>query len=494
MRDWIFGANPIEPVGSSVSDGVSARIVDPATGVGLFNPNTDLDVTGVDPVTGDEAPSGTDIGFGGPVLDRIERGLYNGSFQIPPLDPDAPIISDTADAGYNPLRYWRLVQVSGSAVTASWADETVTLALNAGAAGDDGAFEQLHRINRSDYQRWAYVITGHVSASTTSSANAYLEGQFLDADLVATGSAVRDEADSGTFAVIMGATPSDAVYLRVRFGIERDALADSGTASRAWSEVNVHAAPDALYLSNTTERAASITATGATGYFRLRPDADAAPEVQVEAAVDVLSPVRVLNGAATVIAAMPVGLAPYAYPIGLPQDATSGGALNLDTVALGAGGARAIPILVPSLMLVDGCSIWSTDTASLRTAEWALYWDQGEGTTDNLVSVHDAFIGSAMGTFSFTPGAASVRTSTATGGPLRIAPGVYWLVIRNTSTARTFGVGFSSVGSLAVGHMRADTAQPSLTVTIDISGWTTSNGIMLARLNGRIGAESAGFV
>lgn len=493
MRDWIFGANPIEPVGSSVSDGVAARIVDPATGVGLFNPNTDLEVTGVDPVTGDEAPSGTDIGFGGPVLDRIERGLYNGSFQIPPLDPDAPIISDTADAGYNPLRYWRLVQVSGSAVSASWTDETVTLALGAGAAGDDGAFEQLHRINRSDYQRWAYVITGHVSASTSSSANAYLEGQFLDADLVATGSAVRDEADTGTFAVIMGATPADAVYLRVRFGIERDALAATGTASRAWSEVNVHAAPDALYLSNTTERAASITATGATGYFLLRPDADAAPEVQIEADVNTSSPVRVKNGSGTLIGAIANGLAPFASPSGLSNAATSTTTLNLAAVSGGLGGARAIPIVVPALMLLESLSIWSTDTANLRAAEWALFWDQGEATTSTFVNLVSPLLGSAVGTFSFTPGAASVQTSTATGGPYRLAPGVYWLVIRNTSSARTFGLGSVAAGDLAIANHRQST-MAAITVSLDISAWTAANGIPLVRLNGRIGAESAGFV
>lgn len=494
VRPWIVGSNDLEPIGSSITDGITGRIADPVTGAGLFNPNTDPNVVGIDPITGVEAPSGTDIGFSSWARGRIDRGLYNADLAIPPPDPDAPINSDPSDAGYNPLPGWRLVNVSGSSVTATWEDGAVTFALGEGAAGDDGAIEQLHAVNRSLYQRWTYAITGYVSASVEASANAYMEGQFLDADLATTGSAVRAEGDSGAFTVVMGATPTDAVYLRVRMGIERDALAVTGTASRTWTEATVHAAPDRLYLSNRTGALASIAGDGVGGYFKLYPDTTGSQHIELDTEPHMDSPVRVTNTAGDLIGAVPVGLAPFAYPLGLDSFATSSGSLALDTVAAGVGGARAIPIHVPALMLVESLSIWSTDTGSARTAEWALYWDGGDASSSTFIG-YDAFLSGVLGTFSFTPGgSASVRTSTATGAPLRLAPGIWWLVIRNTSTARTFGLGYQAAGDLAVARHRFDAAAAALSVSLDISGWSDSNAMPLVRLNGRIGAEAAEFI
>lgn len=494
MRPWIVGSNDLEPIGSSITDGITGRIADPVTGAGLFNPNTDPNVVGIDPITGVEAPSGTDIGFSSWARGRIDRGLYNADLAIPPPDPDAPINSDPSDAGYNPLPGWRLVNVSGSSVTATWEDGAVTFALGEGAAGDDGAIEQLHAVNRSLYQRWTYAITGYVSASVEASANAYLAGQFLDADLVATGSAVRTEADSGAFTVVMGATPTDAVYLRVRLGIERDALAVTGTASRTWTEATVHAAPDRLYLSNRTGALASIAGDGVGGYFKLYPDTTGSGVIELDTEPEYRSPIRAINSNGDLIGAVPIGLAPFAYPIGMNSRATSAGALDLETVAAGVGGARAIPIHVPSLMLLDSLSIYNTDTANARAAEWGLYWDAADAASSTFIG-RDAFVSGVLGTFSFTPGgAASVRTSTATSAPVTLAPGIWWLVIRNTSTARTFGLGYEGAGDLAVARHRYSAAQAALSVSIDISGWSDSNAMPLVRLNGRIGAEAAEFI
>ena len=494
MRPWIVGSNDLEPVGSSISDGITGRIADPVTGAGLFNPNTDPNVVGIDPITGVEAPAGTDIGFSSWSRGRIDRGLYNADLSVPPVDPDAPINSDPSDAGYNPLPGWKLVNVSGSSVTATWSDGAVALALGEGAAGDDGAIEQLHAVNRSLYQRWAYAITGYVSASVGASANAVLEGRFLTEDGTPTGSAVRAEGDSGAFTVVMGATPTDAVYLRVRMGIERDALAVTGTASRTWTEATVHAAPDRLYLSNRTGALASIAGDGVGGYFKLYPDTTGSKHIELDTEPHSQSPVRVTNEDGDLIGAVPIGLAPFAYPLGLDSFATASGSLALDTVAAGVGGARAIPILVPALMLVESLSIWSTDTGSARTAEWALYWDGGDASSSTFIG-YDAFLSGVLGTFSFTPGgSASVQTSMATGAPLRLAPGIWWLVIRNTSTARTFGLGYQAAGDLAVARHRFDAAAAALSVSLDISGWSDSNAMPLVRLNGRIGAEAAEFV
>lgn len=111
VRPWIVGSNPAEPVGSSVSDGYTGRLTDPSSGAGIFNPNTDPAVVGVDPLTGVEAPSGTDMSFGAPVIRQVLTGVINGDFVVlPPLGSvgsgdsrDWAIDSDPASATYNPL-------------------------------------------------------------------------------------------------------------------------------------------------------------------------------------------------------------------------------------------------------------------------------------------------------------------------------------------------------------------------------------------------------
>lgn len=458
-------------------------------GGGLLTTNSNPAVSGVDPLTGATAPTGTDVGWSSATRSSLKRGTWNGDFGQGPADPTLPLADD------NFVPYWRFKQPSGTSAVGAWSSGAITLALASGAAGDDGCLEQLFPVNQSAAQQWAYSATANVSASSDASSKAYLDGQFVQSDgSTATGSLVTaTSTGTGIVTVVMGATPTDAVYLRVRFGIRRDALSTGSTASRTFTECSVQEAPPVLYLSNYTGRTAAISASGSTGFFRLRNDALATRVMELGQAVDSNSPIRVKNDSGTLIGAIANGLAPFASPSGLSNAATSTTALNLAAVAAGLGGARAIPIVVPSLMLLESLSIWSTDTANLRTAEWALFWDQGEAATSTFVNLVSPSLGSAVGTFSFTPGAASVQTSTATGGPYRLAPGVYWLVIRNTSAARTFGLGSVAAGDLAIANHRQST-MAAITVSLDISAWTSANGIPLVRLNGRIGAEAAGFV
>ena len=111
--------NPYDVIGQTIGDGFTGRITDPVTGAGHFNANTDPNVVGIDPLTGSEAPAGTDVGFGAATRRFLTAGVYNGDFAVPPSDPPGAIVSDTADADYNALPYWRAYRPdNGSAVGA----------------------------------------------------------------------------------------------------------------------------------------------------------------------------------------------------------------------------------------------------------------------------------------------------------------------------------------------------------------------------------------
>lgn len=183
-----------------------------------------------------------------------------------------------------------------------------------------------------------------------------------------------------------------------------------------------------------------------------------------------------------------VGQLPYALPLGLGIDAVGTGTANLAAVTAGNAGANAIPIPVYAPLTPYRLTIRNIDTvATLRTAQWSLYVDRQDGTN----SLRRVLVGSG---FSFTPaGAASNQSDTPTTNPL-LAPGVYWLVIRNTSAAVTFGLATVAEGTLNTGNLRrTTTAVAGLGATLDVSGWTAGVAQALVRLEGTIGNEAAAF-
>lgn len=185
---------------------------------------------------------------------------------------------------------------------------------------------------------------------------------------------------------------------------------------------------------------------------------------------------------------MNVGFAPYAYPIGAGPTNTATVARNLAAVSAGNGGAIAIPIVVTSHMLFARVGVWNTDIANARSAEWRLYEDR----LDNSNSLNE--IAGANGTWSFTPSAASFRSSPAAVNPTYIAPGLYWLVIRNTSSTQTFGVGEQAAGTLA--HNTCQTKSiPALGSTLDFiaATWTKQTSLPGVILEGKVFADSTVF-
>ena len=193
MRPWVVGANPLEPVGSSVSDGITGRVADPVTGAGLFNPNTDPNVVGIDAITGSDAPAGTDVGFGAGVMALLERGVYNGDFSLPPPRPELPINSDPSDVGYNPLPHWVLETVSGAGdeIQFYWvADVTrpsggYIQVVASGAGSCRRQLRQLLRIASSGSGRFAHSFGATVEGESVSGPTglfAQLEADYLQQD------------------------------------------------------------------------------------------------------------------------------------------------------------------------------------------------------------------------------------------------------------------------------------------------------------------------
>lgn len=181
------------------------------------------------------------------------------------------------------------------------------------------------------------------------------------------------------------------------------------------------------------------------------------------------------------------GWLPFSYAIGNNHTSVQTTTINLAQINSGNAGAIAIPFVLDAPMRLQGITIRNIDTANLRTAEWAIYGDP-QTIDNNLVQL---IVGSA---FSFTPVAASDRSANISGVPERLYPGQYWLVIRNTSTTQTFGLGLVGAGTMNTPNLcRTNTTVAALGATLDISAWTAQTYQALARLNGRIGAETAAF-
>jgi hypothetical protein len=178
-----------------------------------------------------------------------------------------------------------------------------------------------------------------------------------------------------------------------------------------------------------------------------------------------------------------VGQQPFALTMGLGHDSVQTG--NFALVAN--GGAIMVPILLVAPMTLYRIAFRGTDTTLLRTAEWGLYVDRQDGTA-NLYRV-------ATGTgFSFTAAAAANRTDTPTTNPL-LAPGMYWLVIRNTHASNTLGIGSVAQGTLGTtfNTCRVSTSVGALGATLATASFAANSGEALTRIEGRIVNETGAF-
>jgi hypothetical protein len=141
----------------------------------------------------------------------------------------------------------------------------------------------------------------------------------------------------------------------------------------------------------------------------------------------------------------PAGFTVVAYPPAFPTMDAFTSSTTLAAVSSSLAGAAVAPILLTAPMFLKAFRLRSNDTSLLRTAEARLYVSR----LDNSATCN--FVAGTDTTWSFTPGAASGQTSAdVSGAPVLLPPGLYFLVVRNTSSSNTFALA-TSVGTPTMG-------------------------------------------
>lgn len=182
-----------------------------------------------------------------------------------------------------------------------------------------------------------------------------------------------------------------------------------------------------------------------------------------------------------------VGFMPYAYPIGCgPRDAAT------TTISLAvSGGSAATAVVLEGHMLLESVTMRELSTAQQRgPISFYVYEDR----LDNSGTL--SLVTGATGTLAqFTPSAASNRTINVTSPPVYLAPGVYWIVLRNENNSRAANAGGIAAGTMALNVMQTQTLGSAPGATLDfITGWTKAatpwTGL---RLNGRVFGQAVVF-
>lgn len=215
-----FTANKV--VGDVYPQGADApyqRLVN-TRGGGFLTTNSDPSVVGVDPLTGETAPVGTDVGFAAPLRRFIQTGVLNGDFSQGPPDPDMPISDD------NPLPYWTWtpdsdgrvsLSITADAAAASGYKAEFTFSAPQASTSAGQKLYQLIPVPMSQGQQYRVLVSAWVSSSASATMQMFY--QFYRADgVTAIGSEVA--AGGGTGAQEQkfdaGLVPPTASYLRLR--------------------------------------------------------------------------------------------------------------------------------------------------------------------------------------------------------------------------------------------------------------------------------------
>jgi hypothetical protein len=157
-----------------------------------------------------------------------------------------------------------------------------------------------------------------------------------------------------------------------------------------------------------------------------------------------------------------VGWQHVAFPILGPQSVANTNNLVAN------GGTIVVPMLLIGHMLLRSISWRNADTTLARSMEWRLYEDRNNASN----SVDE--IAGANGSESFTATAASTRPVAATGAPVYLGPGVYWMAVRNTHATQTLGVNVSGTFTMTPNVAQTKTLGSSLGSTLDLvaATWT----------------------
>lgn len=189
---------------------------------------------------------------------------------------------------------------------------------------------------------------------------------------------------------------------------------------------------------------------------------------------------------------MPIGWLPYAVPMGY-----SGAAGALGSVTLAAnGGSAAIPIVLTGHMALRLVTIQQGSTATQRTWGWDLYiqyLNNGNGAENTLVRV-----AASNGSQTFTPTAIDNRQLAASGAPVYLGPGIYWLVVQNRHATNTLLIRedttpWGPFNTNNVFQTKTTTNPNGATLDFVAATWTKLSTIPGVSLNGDVFGESSAF-
>lgn len=261
----VVGWNPAEVDGIGVADGLTGRIVNPTTGGGIFNPNLNPAIVGIDPLTGSLAPEGTDMSFAAPVRRQIQTNVINGDFAtLPPGGAGSPIDSNPASATYNPLDGWTWSPPSDGRSTASVVADAAygsgykfQIVVETGGA-TTGVLKQLVPVPISQGQQ--YRVLPSLYAGVAGSGT-ILTCQFVRADGVTTIGSAMSGTSSGLGAEVKldaGLVPPLAAYVLLSVGV-----APGPSSSAVCGEVRCAFLPveATLGLKSNTANVGAITTT-----------------------------------------------------------------------------------------------------------------------------------------------------------------------------------------------------------------------------------------
>lgn len=179
----------------------------------------------------------------------------------------------------------------------------------------------------------------------------------------------------------------------------------------------------------------------------------------------------------------------YGYAVrGLPINWVPTVAVTtVETIAAN-GGSVAVPIFLPSKMLLQDAAVRNTDTTSARTWQWDLYRDDNTSNSATRVAT-----GTAAETF--TASAASNRIIVAASAPVSLPPGAYWLVIQNQHATNTFGLGYTDAGIFGptVCQVKTTTNPNGASLDFVAATWNKNSRIYGVTLRGRAFAQSSAF-
>ena len=182
-----------------------------------------------------------------------------------------------------------------------------------------------------------------------------------------------------------------------------------------------------------------------------------------------------------------VGWAPYAFPAGAGPSASAATSI---TLAIN-GGSVAVPVIVQAHMYIESVSIRNIDIGGTHDLEFRVYRDaMNDSNTLSEVTGCD-------GTDTFLSAGNSTRTVTVGTPGTYLPPGIYWLVLRNTSATTTWLVGVPTVGAgvLGINACQTKTLGSALSSTLDFvaATWVKVTSVPICSFNGRAFGQTSAF-